>query len=153
MRLDVNEIIQETMALARVDLQGVSLQTHLAGELPQVTADRVQLQQVLLNLAMNAVDAMKPVTDRPRVLRIHTKEQEGRAVLVAVQDSGVGLNPKQMERLFETFYTTKPEGLGMGLSICRSIIEGHGGCLWAESNNGSGAKFQFTLPIGSGGGQ
>ncbi len=119
------------------------------GGLPLVQADRVQLQQVLLNLMMNAMDAMRPVTDRPHVLRIQTKYHEERTVLVAVQDSGVGLNPGVMEKLFETFYTTKPEGLGMGLSICRSIIEGHGGRLWAESKEGSGATFQFTLPIES----
>jgi signal transduction histidine kinase len=148
--LDVNEVVQESIALARANLQGTALRTELADQLPQVTADRVQLQQVLLNLTMNAVDAMKPVTDRPHVLRIQTKYRE-RAVLVAVQDSGVGLNPKGMEKLFETFYTTKPGGLGMGLSICRSIIEGHGGRLWAESNEGTGATFQFTLPIESGG--
>jgi signal transduction histidine kinase len=97
------------------------------------------------------MDAMKPVTDRPHVLRIQTKHHEARAVLVAVQDSGIGLNPKGMEQLFETFHTTKPDGLGMGLSICRSIIEGHGGRLWAEPNEGAGATFQFTLPIESAG--
>jgi K+-sensing histidine kinase KdpD len=146
-RLNVNEIVQETLALVRVDLQGAALRTDLAGELPHVRADRVQLQQVLLNLIVNALDAMKPVTDRPHVLRIETKHHEKRAVLVRVQDSGVGLNPKGTEQLFETFYTTKPDGLGMGLSICRSIIEGHGGRLWAEPNEGAGATFQFTLPI------
>jgi signal transduction histidine kinase len=150
-RLDVNEIIRETIACLRGELQGVSLQTQLAGGLPNVTADRVQLQQVMLNLTLNAIDAMKPLVDRPRVLRIQTKDHERGAILVEVQDSGIGLNPKQMEQLFETFYTTKPEGLGMGLSICRSIIEGYGGRLWAESKDGSGASFQFTLPIESGG--
>jgi signal transduction histidine kinase len=92
---------------------------------------------------------MKPVTDRPHVLRIRTKYHEDRGVLVAVEDCGVGLSSEGMEKLFETFYTTKPEGLGMGLSICRSIIEGHGGRLWAEPNEGSGARFQFILPIES----
>jgi C4-dicarboxylate-specific signal transduction histidine kinase len=150
-RLNVNEVVQETMALVRVDLHGAALRTELADLLPQVKADRVQLQQVLLNLTMNAMDAMKPVTDRPHVLRIQTKHHEARAVLVAVQDSGIGLNPKGMEQLFETFHTTKPDGLGMGLSICRSIIEGHGGRLWAEPNEGAGATFQFTLPIESAG--
>jgi len=150
-RLGVNEVVQETIALARVDLQGTALRTELAGNLPQVKADRVQLQQVLLNLTMNALDAMKPVTDRPHVLRIQTKYHEERAVLVAVADSGVGLNSPRVDKLFETFYTTKPDGLGMGLSICRSIIEGHGGRLWAEPNNGSGATFQFTLPVENGG--
>jgi PAS domain S-box-containing protein len=146
-RLDVNEVIRETIALAGPDLQGTTLRTDLAGELPQVQADRVQLQQVLLNLTINALDAMKPVQGRPHVLRLQTKCHEERAVLVVVEDSGIGLNSDGMERLFETFYTTKPGGLGMGLSICRSIIEGHGGRLWAERNEGSGSRFQFTLPI------
>ena len=150
-RLNINEVVRETIALARVDLQGTVLQTELAASLPDVTADRVLLQQVLLNLTVNAIDAMKPVTDRPRVLRIHTKDYEGRAVLVAVQDTGVGLSLKQIEQIFETFYTTKPEGLGMGLSICRSIVEGYGGRLWAEPNGGPGATFQFTMPIEAGG--
>jgi PAS domain S-box-containing protein len=148
-RLDVNEVVQETIALAGVDLQGTALRTELADDLPPAQADRVQLQQVLLNLTINAMDAMKAVTDRPHVLRIRTKRHEAGSILVAVQDSGVGLNPERMERLFETFYTTKPEGLGMGLSICRSIIDRHGGRLWAESTEGSGATFQFTLPIES----
>ena len=150
-RLNVNDVIQEVIALARMDLHGVALQTDLADSLAEVTADRVQLQQVLLNLTVNAIDAMKPVTDRPRALLIRTRNHDERTVLVAVQDSGVGLDAKQMEQIFETFYTTKPEGLGMGLSICRSIIEGHGGRLWAEPNQGPGATFQFTLPIANGG--
>jgi signal transduction histidine kinase len=145
--LNVNELVQETMALARVDLHGADLRAELAVELPQAKGDRVQLQQVLLNLTMNAMDAMQPVTDRPRVLRIQTKRHEPGEVLVAVQDSGVGLSSKGAEKIFETFYTTKPDGLGMGLSICRSIIEGHGGRLWVEPNEGFGATFQFTLPI------
>jgi signal transduction histidine kinase len=149
-RLNINDVIQETIALARMDLHGTALQMELADGLPEVTADRVQLQQVLLNLTVNAIDAMKPVTDRPRLLRLHTKDHEGRAVLVAVQDSGVGLSSTQKEQLFETFYTTKPDGLGMGLSICRSIVEGHGGRLWAESNDGHGTTFKFTLPFASG---
>jgi signal transduction histidine kinase len=128
-------------------LREMALRTELSSELPYVQADRVQLQQVLLNLIINAKDAMKPVQDRPHVLRIQSKYHQKHAVLVAVEDSGVGLNPEEMEKLFKTFYTTKTEGLGMGLSICRSIIEGHGGRLWAESNEGSGARFQFTLPI------
>lgn len=145
-RLDVNCIVRETIALARMDLQGATVETDLASGLPDVKADRVQLQQVLLNLTINAIDAMKPVTDRPRIIRIQTRSQEGRVVLVAIQDSGVGLNSEQKEQLFETFYTTKPDGLGLGLSICRSIVEEYGGRLWAESNNGPGATFQFTLP-------
>jgi len=150
-RSNINEVVRETIALARADLQGTVLQTELASSLPDVTGDRVLLQQVLLNLTVNAIEAMKPVTDRSRLLRIHTKDYDGHAVLVAVQDSGVGFNSKQIDQIFETFYTTKPDGLGMGLSICRSIIEGYGGRLWAEPNGGPGATFQFTLPIESGG--
>jgi signal transduction histidine kinase len=149
--LNLNDVIQETIELARMDLYGAVLQTELSSELPEVIADRVQLQQVLLNLAANAIDAMKPVTDRPRVLRIRTKDHEKSAVLVMVEDSGIGLNPKQKEQLFESFFTTKSDGLGMGLSICRSIIEEHGGRLWVEPNSGPGATFQFTLPIARGG--
>jgi C4-dicarboxylate-specific signal transduction histidine kinase len=152
--LDVNQVVQETLALARVDLQGAAVQVELGKSLPRVNADRVQLQQVLLNLTVNAMDAMKPVTDRPRVLRVLTQRQgtQGdQGVLVVVQDSGVGLDAKQKEQVFETFHTTKPDGLGMGLSICRSIIEGHGGRLWAESPEGPGARFQFTLPAAEGG--
>ena len=151
MRLNINEIVRETIALARVDLQGTAVQTELAGRLPDVSADRVLLQQVLLNLTVNAIDAMKPVTDRPRLLRIRTEDHEGRAIQVSVQDSGVGLNLKQLDQIFEPFYTTKTDGLGMGLSVCRSIVEDYGGRLWAEPSPGTGATFQFTLPVVSGG--
>jgi PAS domain S-box-containing protein len=146
--LDINDVVRETIALARVNLQGAALRIELARDIPQVKADRVLLQQVLLNLAVNAMDAMRTVTDRPHTLCIQTEYQR-RAVQVAVQDSGIGLPPKQVENLFEAFYTTKPQGLGMGLSICRSIIESHGGRLWAESKEGSGTIFKFTLPIES----
>jgi C4-dicarboxylate-specific signal transduction histidine kinase len=128
-----------------------SVLTELADGLPAVSADRVQLQQLLLNLMMNALDAMSAVTDRPRVLRIRTSIYESAAILVALRDSGVGLNPERMERLFEPFYTTKAEGMGMGLSISRSIVERHGGRLWAMPKDGFGATFQFTLPIEQGG--
>jgi len=150
-RLDLNEMVRETIALTRVYLQGASLQTDLSPALPAVLADRVQLQQVLLNLMVNAIDAMKSVTERPRLLRLQTKSIEGGGILVAVQDSGVGIDQKQMDQLFEVFYTTKPQGMGMGLAISRSIIDGHGGRLWAEANDGHGATFKFTLPIAEGG--
>ena len=147
-RLNVNQLIQDTIVLCGVNSGGSVLQTELGADLPEVIGDRVQLQQVLVNLIVNALDAMKTVTERPRVLRLKTRRHENREVLVAVQDSGVGLGPGSIEHLFETFYTTKPGGLGMGLSICRSIIEGgHGGRLWAEPASGFGAVFQFTLPI------
>ena len=125
---------------------GVSVQTQLADRLPLIQGDRVQLQQVVLNLIVNAVEAMSGVRDRPRDLLISTGRAEPDSVLVAVRDSGPGLAPASVERLFESFYTTKPGGLGMGLSICRSIIDAHGGRLWMTANVPRGAIFQFTLP-------
>ena len=152
-QLDANDVVREIIMLTQGEVlrRAASLLTELADGLPAVSADRVQLQQVLLNLMMNALDAMSAVADSPRVLRIRTNTYESAAILVAFQDSGVGLNPEQMERLFEAFYTTKPEGMGMGLSISRSIVEMHGGRLWATPNDGPGATFQFTLPIEQGG--
>jgi signal transduction histidine kinase len=108
--------------------------------------DRVQIQQLLMNLMVNSLDAMDGVTDRPHVLRIRTSMNESQAVLVSVQDSGIGLSPEQIDRLFDAFYSTKADGMGMGLSISRSIAEAHGGRLWVESNGGHGATFRFTLP-------
>jgi signal transduction histidine kinase len=140
-------VIREIITLTRVNLQGITLQTKLMDELPCVSADRVQLHQVLLNLMANATDAMKSVADRPRVLRIQTKISGEHAVLTTIRDSGVGLDPEHIEQLFEPFYTTKATGFGMGLSISRSIIEAHGGRLWAEPNKGPGATFLFTLPV------
>jgi PAS domain S-box-containing protein len=152
-QLGVNEVVREIIMLTQGEVlrRDASLLTELADGLPAVSADRVQLQQLLLNLMMNALDAMSAVTDRPRVLRIRTSTFESAGILVALRDSGVGLNPERMERLFEAFYTTKPEGMGMGLSISRSIVEMHGGRLWATPNDGPGATFQFTLPIEQGG--
>lgn len=147
--VNVNELVREIARLAQIESQGVALRLELADELPRVFADRVQLQQVLLNLMMNALDAMKTISDRPRVLRIETEAQHD-GMLVAVQDSGIGFPPENMEQLFETFFTTKPGGIGMGLSISRSIVESHGGRLWAESNHGPGATFRFTLPAKKG---
>jgi len=153
-RLDFNDIIREIVALTQseADRRGASLKTELAANLPAVTGDRVQLQQLLLNLVINALDAMGGLTDRRRVVRIHTSAPEPKSILVAVEDSGAGLDPEQMARLFDAFYTTKPDGLGMGLSISRSIVEAHGGRLWAAPNEGPGATFQFTLPIEEGAG-
>jgi C4-dicarboxylate-specific signal transduction histidine kinase len=149
--LDINEVILETIALTGVYLQGASLQTDLSRALPGVFADRIQLQQVLLNLLVNAMDAMKTVADRPRILSIQTADHENNSILVTIQDSGIGLDQKQTEQLFEVFYTTKPQGMGMGLAISRSIMERHGGRLWAEANNAPGATFKFTLPKFEGG--
>jgi PAS domain S-box-containing protein len=147
-RLDLNELIRETVALVQGEVRRhrIRLRTALAPDLPPVAGDRVQLQQVVLNLVLNGLEAMKEGAERPRELLIRSRLDETGAVLVAVHDTGVGLDPQHVERVFEAFYTTKPEGLGMGLAICRSIIEAHGGQLWASANKPRGAVFQFTLP-------
>jgi signal transduction histidine kinase len=129
----------------------VSLETELANDLPLIIGDRVQLQQVILNLLLNAIEAMAEIEDEPRILCVSSKRtielsSSSEHVLIAVRDSGPGLDMKSLNRLFDTFYTTKPQGLGMGLAISRSIIEAHGGLLWAE-NAVRGAVFQFALPI------
>jgi C4-dicarboxylate-specific signal transduction histidine kinase len=149
--LDINETILEVIALARSEVQGnrVALQIQLSDELPLVLGDRIQLQQVILNLVMNGIEAMSAVTDRSRDLLIRSCQYESDKVLVEVQDSGIGLESESLDHLFTAFFTTKPKGMGMGLAISRSIIEAHGGRLWASPNDGPGATFQFTLPIGS----
>jgi C4-dicarboxylate-specific signal transduction histidine kinase len=150
-RVDVNETILEVIALARSEVQsnGVSLRTRLGDELPLVLGDRIQLQQVILNLMINAIEAMNEVSDAPRELLISSAKDDSQSVLVSVRDSGPGLNPDSLDRLFHAFYTTKPHGMGMGLAISRSIVEAHGGRLWAAANVPHGAVFQFTLPIGA----
>jgi NO-binding membrane sensor protein with MHYT domain len=147
--LEVNEAIVEVIALTRGEVMknNVSVQTQLAEGLPLIQGDRVQLQQVILNLIINAVEAMSGVSEGSRGLLIGTGKDASGGVLVAVQDSGPGLNPESFERLFDSFYTTKPGGTGMGLSICRSIVEAHGGRIWATPNAGPGITVQFTLPI------
>jgi C4-dicarboxylate-specific signal transduction histidine kinase len=145
--LNINDIIHEIINLTQTELQDVTLQLELDDRMPNVSADRIQLQQVMLNLVINAADAMKSVPRR--TLRIQTQVDPGRALVVAIEDSGVGMKPDQMDQLFEPFYTTKPEGLGLGLSICRSIVEAHGGRLWAEPMPKSGALFKFTIPLDS----
>jgi len=125
----------------------VELRTHLSSDLPLVAADRVQLQQVILNLIVNAMEAMSGVGDRPRELVVTTGASASNEVFVEVRDSGPGLDPANLPRLFESFYTTKADGMGMGLSISRSIIDAHGGRLWATPNKPHGAVFKFTLPI------
>jgi PAS domain S-box-containing protein len=149
-RLDINEAIREVIELTHGETvkNGISVRTDLADGLPLIHGDRVQLQQVLLNLIVNAVEAMSDVSKGTRELLITSGEVEAGYVLVAVRDSGPGLDPKCVDRLFETFYTTKATGMGMGLAICRSIIEAHGGRLWACTNEPRGAVFQFTLPVG-----
>jgi signal transduction histidine kinase len=134
--------------LARTEIakNGVSVDTQLTEGALSVEGDRVQLQQVVLNLIMNAVDAMSSVEAGTRELLISTGKTQAIAIFVAVRDSGPGIDPEHVERVFEAFYTTKSGGVGMGLSICRSIVEAHGGRLWAEANEPRGAVFQFTLP-------
>jgi len=149
--VDVNETILEVVALARSEVQsnGVSLRSRLAEDLPLILGDRIQLQQVLLNLIINAIEAMNEVSDAPRELFIASAKDDSQGVLVAVRDSGPGLDLGGLDRLFHAFYTTKPQGMGMGLAISRSIVEAHGGRLWATANVPHGAVFQFTLPIGA----
>ena len=149
--LNVNDVVREVLALVDGDLRkhGVEVSAELDSDLPLVSADFVQLQQVILNLVMNAVESMTAITDRPRVLQIRSRRHDlsgQSAVFVAVCDSGIGLTADAMTRVFEAFYTTKPQGMGMGLWICRSIIEAHGGQLTAEPNKDFGATFQFVLP-------
>jgi C4-dicarboxylate-specific signal transduction histidine kinase len=152
-RLDINDVIREVIALLDSELRGngASLLTEMPRNLPLVVADRVLLQQVILNLIMNAIEAMRGVSDRGRVLRIRTEEQPSGSIAVLVQDSGVGIDPEHLSRMFEAFHTTKVQGIGMGLTISRSIIEAHGGRLWAVANDGPGSTFCFTLPIDVGG--
>jgi PAS domain S-box-containing protein len=146
--IDLNGAAQEVIALLSNGIQAnrVVLRTELAGDLPCVEGDRVQLQQVILNLIQNAIDSMTAVDDRVRQLQIKTKRDDGNHVSLAVRDTGIGLAPDAVERMFESFYTTKSNGMGIGLAISRSIIEGHKGRLWAETNDGPGVTFSFSIP-------
>jgi C4-dicarboxylate-specific signal transduction histidine kinase len=152
-RLDINDVIRDAVALLDGELRrsGADLRTEMPGNLPPVVVDRVLLQQVMLNLMMNAMEAMRIVSDRRRVLRIRTEKHDSDSLVVLVQDSGAGLDPKHSCRMFEPFYTTRAEGIGMGLTISRSIIEAHGGRLWAFANDGPGSTFCFSLPLDAGG--
>ena len=147
--LDVNDVVREVIALVQRELisHQVSLRMELAPALPMILGDRVQLQQVIINLVMNGIEAMQSVTDRPRELVIRSRQDETQQVLVSVTDCGVGISAENADRLFNAFFTTKSSGMGMGLSICRSIMEAHGGRLWATANVPHGATFQFTLPV------
>jgi PAS domain S-box-containing protein len=148
-RLDINQVIADVIVLIRgeIKVHGISLRLDLRASLPPIDGDRIQLQQVIMNLLMNGIQAMSAVTDRHRELRIRSREHESDQILVAVEDSGTGIEPEHAARLFNAFFTTKPDGMGMGLSICRSIIEAHGGRLWATANVPHGATFQFILPL------
>jgi signal transduction histidine kinase len=146
--LEINGLVREVIELTGGEAikVGVTVQVELADRLPSIQGDRVQLQQVILNLIVNALEAMDGLEAGPRELLISTGEAKSSGVVVAVRDSGPGLAPGVLERLFEAFHTTKPGGLGLGLSICRSIVEAHGGRLWASANLPHGAIFQFTVP-------
>jgi PAS domain S-box-containing protein len=148
--VDLNEATEEVLALLLSELQRnrVILRPELADNLPAVIGDRVQLQQVILNLVRNASDAMSAVDDRPRQLLVRTEQEDGGRVRLSVQDAGSGFDPQSADKLFETFYTTKHEGMGIGLSVSRSIIENHHGRLWATLNDGPGATFSFSVPYG-----
>jgi PAS domain S-box-containing protein len=151
-RVDLNDAAREVIAMSAAELRRgrAALETDFEELLPQISGDRVQLQQVILNLLLNAADAMTGIEDRPRTLRVQTQIQGGDSVKLTVRDSGVGLDPHGIDKLFEPFHTTKAHGLGIGLAISRSIIEGHKGQLWAMANEGPGATFGFSLPFGSG---
>lgn len=146
--LDMNEATREVIALSSSDLQRnrVILESELADDLPRITGDRIQLQQVILNLFLNASDAMAGVDDRPRHVLVRTEREGHDRVRVTVRDAGVGIDRQSVEKLFETFYTTKSGGMGIGLSVSRSIVERHHGRLWAELNDGPGATFSFSVP-------
>jgi len=147
-KVQINQVIEQTAALAegQAARNQVVIKLELSPDLPVVFGDSIQFQQVILNLVVNGIEAMTCITDRPRILTLRTEPEDKGQVRVSVQDSGVGLNEEVMRRLFEPFFTTRAKGMGMGLSISRSIIEAHGGRLWAEPNGSGGASFQFTLP-------
>ena len=148
--VDLNQVTREVMALSLGDLQRnrVVVESELAKDLPAITGDRIQFQQVILNLLRNASDAMVDVHDRPRQLLVRTEREDGDRVRLSVRDAGVGVDPQNIDKLLDAFYTTKTDGMGIGLSISRSIIERHHGRLWAEANDGPGATFSFSVPSG-----
>jgi C4-dicarboxylate-specific signal transduction histidine kinase len=145
---DLNELIREALTLVRVEVenQHVSICTELSAQLPQVPANQVQLRQVIVNLIMNAIDAMSTVKSRARVLRIKTEGHKLNGVLITVEDSGTGIDPQNLDRIFDAFFTTKSQGMGMGLSICRSIIESHDGSLSVTPAQPHGSIFHVSLP-------
>ncbi len=146
--LDINDVIRDTLELTVNPLRsrGVVVQTQLSEGLPRVLGDRVQLQQVMMNLIMNGADAMSAVSDRPRILHIGSQVYDGGNLLVSVKDSGTGIDESIRESIFKPLFTTKATGMGMGLSICRSIIEAHGGKLWAAPATPYGTEFRFIIP-------
>ena len=151
--VDLNDAAREVIAISSAELRrsNSDLQTDFAEALPAVSGDRVQLQQVILNLLLNAADAMAGIEDRPRTLQVQTQIHGGDSIKLIVRDSGVGIDPHGIEKLFDAFHTTKAHGLGIGLAISRSIIESHKGQLWAKANDGPGATFGFSIPCAFGG--
>ena len=148
-KLHLNQVVNEAITLVESELakHGILLHTELAPALPEILADRVQLQQVIINLLMNGIEAMEPITDRPRELLIRSGLDAAQQLILSITDSGIGISAETADRLFNAFFTTKSNGLGMGLSICRSIVEAHGGRMFASPNDGPGATFQFALPL------
>jgi len=152
---DANDLIHESLAMLDIDLQAqhILVSTELGAGLPPLVADRSQLQQVFLNLIMNAIEAMRPITDRARSLRIASGlNPESTEMLITIEDTGSGINKQAQDRIFEPFFTTKSSGTGIGLTICRSIIDSHGGSLRASANNPHGTILEVVLPIESGSG-
>jgi len=151
--LEINALIEDVVGLLQTDIESeqITLKLELSNPGARVLADRVQLQQVVLNLITNAIEAMRGTQDCPRALAIRSTVGEADSVLVAVEDSGPGIEPKDRDRIFDPFFTTKPRGMGLGLSICRSIIEAHGGRLWAAPLSPRGTVLQFTLPASNAG--
>jgi C4-dicarboxylate-specific signal transduction histidine kinase len=148
MQLDINEVVEEAAKLIRHEAlqHSVMIRFEFASDLPPVRGDRIQLQQVVVNLAVNGMEAMTSSQDRERVLIVRTERGQSDRILVSVADAGVGIEPENINRVFVAFHTTKPGGLGMGLAICRSIIEAHGGRLWVDANAPRGTIFRFTVP-------
>jgi PAS domain S-box-containing protein len=148
-RLDLNQVVGEAITLVERELirHQISLRTELVPALPKIPGDRVQLQQVIINLLMNGIEAMEPVTDQPRELLVRSGKDDANQLILSVMDNGIGISAENANRLFNAFFTTKSNGLGMGLSICRSIVEAHGGRMSASSNEGPGATFQIVLPL------
>jgi C4-dicarboxylate-specific signal transduction histidine kinase len=147
--VDINDAIREVLTLLHIELEehDVLTKASLKEGLPRVMADRVQLQQVIFNLVTNAIEAMSSTAAGSRVLRLRSEETETGECIVAIEDSGPGIEPETLKRIFEPFFTSKSKGMGMGLSICRSIVEAHGGRLWVTGNTPRGAVFQFVLPV------
>lgn len=146
---NLNELIREVLVLIEPDLQShhIAVRTTYDEMIPEVQADRVQLRQVILNLITNAIEAMSSVIDRPHVLHLKTEVDGSQNIVITVQDSGTGIDPENVERIFDQFFTTKTQGMGMGLAICRSIIEAHNGRLWAEAGLDRGSLFRISLPV------